>query len=105
MEYLKKRLTIITCRYCGHGSGMQYLRARDLKNAFVRGLILLFGCSSNVPRNCGGRTPHQNNTYTYITNGCPCIIGCMQDVSSSDADAACKEMLTKFMPYVEFDGN
>ncbi|KAK6636864.1 hypothetical protein RUM43_010528 [Polyplax serrata] len=90
--------------YCGHGSGMQYLKVNDLKKALIKGLILLFGCSSNIPRNCGGRTPHQNNTYTYITNGCPCIIGCIQDVGSSDADEVCKEMLSRFMPSIALEG-
>ncbi|EEB10987.1 conserved hypothetical protein [Pediculus humanus corporis] len=86
--------------YCGHGSGTQYLKTKDLKKTYVKGLVLLFGCSSNMPRNGGGKTPHQNSTYTYLTNGCPLTIGCIQDVGSTDADAACEYMLSEFMPSV-----
>lgn len=91
-------------RYCGHGSGAQYLSSNDLKRAFIKGMSLLFGCSSNVPKNTGGRTPCQNDTYTYLTNGCPCTIGCLYDVSSSDADKACIDIMSNILPIVNETG-
>ncbi|KAL0276468.1 UNVERIFIED_CONTAM: hypothetical protein PYX00_004033 [Menopon gallinae] len=87
--------------YCGHGSGMQYLTSNDLKKTPVKSLILLFGCSSNLPKNAGGRTPHHNNTYTYLTNGCPCLVGCIYGITSSDADIASQKILFSILPTVK----
>lgn len=64
----------------------------------MHGLVMLYGCSSNLPRGRGGRTPYQNDTYTYLTNGCPMLIGSLYDVTSSDADRACMQTMTQMLP-------
>lgn len=99
---IKKKTYV--CRYCGHGTGLQYMKVNDLKKKYIKGLVLLFGCSSNVPKTRGGRTPYQNNVYTYILNGCPCVIGCMQDIGTNDADSACEKLLSEIMPSIEVKG-
>lgn len=90
--------------YCGHGSGTQYLNPSDFKKAIIKGMIMLFGCCSNLPKSTGGRTPYQNHTYTYIINGCPCLIGCLHDVNSTETDAVCLDMLSTVMPVFKNEG-
>lgn len=87
-------------RFCGHGSASQYFKSGAIKKALVNGLVMLYGCSSNLPRGRGGRTPYQNDTYTYLTNGCPMLIGSLYDITSSDADRACMNTLTQMLPQV-----
>lgn len=83
---------------------MQYLTTNDLKKTPVKSIVLLFGCSSNLPKNAGGRTPFHNNTYTYLTNGCPCLVGCIYGITSSDADIACKKILSNILPTLKKEG-
>lgn len=87
-------------RYCGHGSASQYFRTGAIKKALVDGLVLLYGCSSNLPRGRGGRTPYQNDTYSYLVNGCPCLIGALYDITSSDADRASMKTMSSMLPTV-----
>lgn len=49
-------IMIIIIRYCGHGSGSQYIASERIQRLKVKPLQMLFGCSSVALKDLGGHT-------------------------------------------------
>uniref|UniRef100_A0A673MXW0 separase n=1 Tax=Sinocyclocheilus rhinocerous TaxID=307959 RepID=A0A673MXW0_9TELE len=71
--------------YIGHGAGARFLDAQRVLKGPVRAVALLFGCSSAALNVLG----HQEGTgiiLSYLTAGCPLVLGNLWDVTDRDLD-------------------
>lgn len=56
-------------RYCGHGSGIQYMKSSHLFTLDAKAIPLLFGCGSVEYKDFGGRVPFISYANSYMISG------------------------------------
>lgn len=75
--------------YFGHGSGAQYIRAREIKKLDKCAVTMLMGCSSGVLVERGEFEPYGPPT-NYMHAGCPALVATLWDVTDKDIDRFAK---------------
>jgi hypothetical protein len=81
--------------YCGHESGMQYLKSAEVRKARARAggcVVWLMGCSSAKLRDHAEYDP-SGMVLTYLVSGSPSVVGNLWNVTSRDLDQATISML------------
>jgi separase len=71
--------------YFGHGSGAQYIRAREIKKLDKCAVTMLMGCSSGALVETGLFEPYGPPT-DYMHAGCPALVATLWDVTDKDID-------------------
>ncbi|XP_042615136.1 separin-like [Cyprinus carpio] len=82
--------------YIGHGAGARFLDAQRVLKGPVRAVALLFGCSSAALSVHG----HQEGTgiiLSYLTAGCPLVLGNLWDVTDRDLDRFTSALLQSWL--------
>uniref|UniRef100_A0A8C2L5V9 separase n=1 Tax=Cyprinus carpio TaxID=7962 RepID=A0A8C2L5V9_CYPCA len=82
--------------YIGHGAGARFLDAQRILKGPVRAVALLFGCSSAALSVLG----HQEGTgiiLSYLTAGCPLVLGNLWDVTDRDLDRFTSALLQSWL--------
>uniref|UniRef100_A0A8C1JG81 separase n=1 Tax=Cyprinus carpio TaxID=7962 RepID=A0A8C1JG81_CYPCA len=82
--------------YIGHGAGARFLDAQRVLKGPVRAVALLFGCSSAALSVLG----HQEGTgiiLSYLTAGCPLVLGNLWDVTDRDLDRFTSALLQSWL--------
>ncbi|XP_077054466.1 separin isoform X1 [Siphateles boraxobius] len=82
--------------YIGHGAGSRFLDAQRVLKGPVRTVALLFGCSSAALSVLG----HQEGTgiiLSYLTAGCPLVLGNLWDVTDRDLDRFTSALLQSWL--------
>ncbi|CZS93527.1 related to cell division-associated protein [Rhynchosporium graminicola] len=75
--------------YFGHGSGAQYIRAREIKKLDKCAVTILMGCSSGALVERGEFEPH-GPPVNYMHAGCPALVATLWDVTDKDIDRFAK---------------
>ncbi|KAH7360680.1 cell division-associated protein-like protein bimb [Rhexocercosporidium sp. MPI-PUGE-AT-0058] len=75
--------------YFGHGSGAQYIRAREIKKLDKCAVTILMGCSSGALVERGEFEPH-GPPINYMHAGCPALVATLWDVTDKDIDRFAK---------------
>lgn len=75
--------------YFGHGSGAQYIRAREIKKLDKCAVTMLMGCSSGALVETGHFEPYGPPT-NYMHAGCPALVATLWDVTDRDIDRFAK---------------
>jgi separase len=75
--------------YFGHGSGAQYIRAREIKKLEKCAVTMLMGCSSGALVETGDFEPY-GPPNTYMHAGCPALVATLWDVTDKDIDRFAK---------------
>ncbi|KAH7418438.1 cell division-associated protein-like protein bimb [Cadophora sp. MPI-SDFR-AT-0126] len=71
--------------YFGHGSGAQYIRAREIKRLEKCAVTVLMGCSSGALVERGEYEPY-GTPINYMHAGCPALVATLWDVTDKDID-------------------
>lgn len=71
--------------YIGHGAGARFLDAQRVLKVPVRAAALLFGCSS-AALSVLGQQEGTGIILSYLTAGCPLVLGNLWDVTDRDLD-------------------
>jgi len=71
--------------YFGHGSGAQYIRAREIKRLETCAVTMLMGCSSGALVETGEFEPY-GSPINYMHAGCPALVATLWDVTDKDID-------------------
>ena len=71
--------------YFGHGSGAQYIRAREIRKLDKCAVTMLMGCSSGALTAAGEFEPY-GPTINYLHAGCPALVATLWDVTDKDID-------------------
>ncbi|XP_056607508.1 separin [Triplophysa dalaica] len=82
--------------YIGHGAGARFLDAQRVLKGPVRAAALLFGCSSAALSILG----NQEGTgiiLSYLTAGCPLVLGNLWDVTDRDLDRFTSALLQSWL--------
>ncbi|XP_051996262.1 separin [Xyrauchen texanus] len=82
--------------YIGHGAGARFLDAQTVLKGSLRAVALLFGCSSAALSVLG----HQEGTgiiLSYLTAGCPLVLGNLWDVTDRDLDRFTSALLQSWL--------
>uniref|UniRef100_A0AAY4C5R0 separase n=1 Tax=Denticeps clupeoides TaxID=299321 RepID=A0AAY4C5R0_9TELE len=82
--------------YIGHGAGVRYLDTARLLKGGVRAAALLFGCSS-VALSTEGTGEGSGIVLTYLTAGCPLVLGNLWDVTDRDIDRFTAALLRSWL--------
>ena len=72
--------------YCGHGSGSQYLSGDEIERLRVRGVPLLFGCSSGHLERMGRTLDPLGVSQSYLIGTSPALVGFLWAVTDNDLD-------------------
>lgn len=75
--------------YFGHGSGAQYIRAREIRKLSKCSVAFLMGCSSGALGEVGEFEPH-GPAINYMHAGCPALVATLWDVTDKDIDRFAK---------------
>lgn len=75
--------------YFGHGSGAQYIRAKEIRKQEKCAVTWLMGCSSGALTNAGEFEPY-GPAMNYMHAGCPALVGTLWDVTDKDIDRFAK---------------
>ena len=75
--------------YFGHGSGAQYIRAREIKKLEKCAVTVLMGCSSGALIETGDFEPY-GPPANYMHAGCPALVATLWDVTDKDIDRFAK---------------
>jgi separase len=75
--------------YFGHGSGAQYIRAREIKKLDKCAVTMLMGCSSGALIETGIFEPY-GPPINYMHAGCPALVATLWDVTDKDIDRFAK---------------
>lgn len=75
--------------YFGHGSGAQYIRAREIKRLEKCAVTMLMGCSSGALVETGEFEPY-GAPINYMHAGCPALVATLWDVTDKDIDRFAK---------------
>lgn len=78
--------------YFGHGSGAQYIRAREIKKMDKCAVAVLMGCSSGALVERGEFEPY-GPPINYMHAGCPALVATLWDVTDKDIDRFAKSTL------------
>ncbi|RDW71370.1 hypothetical protein BP6252_07933 [Coleophoma cylindrospora] len=81
--------------YFGHGSGAQYIRAREIRRLKKCAVTMLMGCSSSHLVDAGDFEPY-GPPINYMHAGCPAVVGTLWDVTDKDIDRFAKTTLEKW---------
>lgn len=71
--------------YFGHGSGAQYIRAREIRRLEKCAVTMLMGCSSGALSDAGEFEPY-GPPINYLHAGCPALVATLWDVTDKDID-------------------
>lgn len=71
--------------YFGHGSGAQYIRAREIRRLDKCAVTMLMGCSSGALAEAGEFEPY-GPPINYLHAGCPALVATLWDVTDKDID-------------------
>lgn len=75
--------------YFGHGSGAQYIRAREIKRLEKCAVTFLMGCSSGQLIETGEFEPY-GSPINYMHAGAPALVATLWDVTDKDIDRFAK---------------
>jgi separase len=75
--------------YFGHGSGAQYIRAREIRKLKKCAVTILMGCSSGSLVEAGEFEPY-GPPINYMHAGCPALVATLWDVTDKDIDRFAK---------------
>lgn len=75
--------------YFGHGSGAQYIRAREIRKLEKCAVTILMGCSSGSLIEAGDFEPY-GPPINYMHAGCPALVATLWDVTDKDIDRFAK---------------
>lgn len=75
--------------YFGHGSGAQYIRAREIRKLEKCAVSFLMGCSSGALTEAGEFEPY-GPAINYMHAGCAALVGTLWDVTDKDIDRFAK---------------
>ncbi|CCE63035.1 hypothetical protein TPHA_0D04010 [Tetrapisispora phaffii CBS 4417] len=89
--------------YVGHGSGEQFVRAREIMKLDMISPSFLLGCSSASIKYFGKLEP-TSTIIAYLVGNCPMVIGNLWDVTDKDIDLFSRKLFSniKFIEDVEF---
>jgi separase len=71
--------------YFGHGSGAQYIRAREIRKLEKCAVTMLMGCSSGALTEVGEFEPY-GPPINYLHAGSPALVATLWDVTDKDID-------------------
>lgn len=75
--------------YFGHGSGAQYIRAREIRKLEKCAVAFLMGCSSGEMKEVGEWESY-GTPVNYMLAGCPALVATLWDVTDKDIDRFAK---------------
>lgn len=75
--------------YFGHGSGAQYIRAREIRKLKKCAVTILMGCSSGALVEAGEFEPY-GSAINYMHAECPALVATLWDVTDKDIDRFAK---------------
>jgi separase len=75
--------------YFGHGSGAQYIRAREIRKLDKCAVTILMGCSSGLLTQAGEFEPY-GTPINYMQAGSPALVAVLWDVTDKDIDRFAK---------------
>jgi len=75
--------------YFGHGSGAQYIRAREIRKLETCAVTFLMGCSSGALTEAGEFEPY-GTPINYMHAGSPALVATLWDVTDKDIDRFAK---------------
>ncbi|TVY43349.1 Separin [Lachnellula subtilissima] len=75
--------------YFGHGSGAQYIRAREIRKLQTCAVTFLMGCSSGALTEVGEFEPY-GTPINYMHAGSPAVVATLWDVTDKDIDRFAK---------------
>ena len=77
----------------GHGNGIAHIRESELYRKKVQCMMIVFGCgSADLCRE--NNEPH-GKIYSHLMNECPCMIGCLWEVTDKDIDKLTVDMFER----------
>ncbi|XP_056316195.1 separin [Danio aesculapii] len=82
--------------YIGHGAGARFLDAQRVLKVPVRAAALLFGCSS-AALSVLGQQEGTGIILSYLTAGCPLVLGNLWDVTDRDLDRFTSALLQSWL--------
>ncbi|KAL7891419.1 hypothetical protein AOLI_G00008950 [Acnodon oligacanthus] len=82
--------------YVGHGAGARFLDAQRILKGHVRSVSLLFGCSS-AALSVQGCHEGTGIILSYLTAGCPLVLGNLWDVTDRDIDRFTSALLQSWL--------
>ncbi|XP_053492769.1 separin isoform X2 [Ictalurus furcatus] len=82
--------------YVGHGAGARFLDSQRLLRGNVHAVALLFGCSS-AALSVQGNLEGTGITLSYLTAGCPLVLGNLWDVTDRDIDRFTSALLQSWL--------
>ncbi|XP_030634480.1 separin [Chanos chanos] len=82
--------------YVGHGAGARFLDAQRVLKGGVRAAALLFGCSS-AALSVQGELEGTGIVLSYLTAGCPLVLGNLWDVTDRDIDRFTAALLRSWL--------
>lgn len=68
----------------GHGAGTDHLKDREFYNKNINCSMMIFGCSSACM--CKGKIEPHGIVHSYLINECPCVLGCLWEVTDQEID-------------------
>ncbi|TRY54956.1 hypothetical protein DNTS_020719 [Danionella cerebrum] len=83
--------------YIGHGAGARFLDAQRVLKMPVRAAAFLFGCSS-AALSVVGQQEGAGIILSYLTAGCPLVLGNLWDVTDRDLDRFTSALLQSWLP-------
>lgn len=87
--------------YCGHGSGLQFIKDYYLMHLKIRSVTFLFGCSSGK-LNSKGMWSEMHGSHTYYAAGlCPGVFGMLFVVTDYLTDVMSSIILCRWIPNPE----
>ncbi|XP_075238177.1 extra spindle pole bodies like 1, separase [Lycorma delicatula] len=97
--FIKSLISYNTFVYSGHGNGARYLNPEDVYKQNIDSVPLLFGCSSVAKQHFGegGRPEMIGISDQFLVAGCPCVIGMLWPVTSTDTDLITMMLLNMSM--------
>lgn len=81
--------------YFGHGSGAQYIRAREIRKLEKCAVTMLMGCSSGALTDAGEFEPY-GPAINYMHAGCPALVATLWDVTDKDIDRFAQRTLEQW---------
>lgn len=72
--------------YCGHGSGLQYIKSTVIVEQQLDCIIFLVGCNSTRMESNGHNIPMSGTHVSYHIGQCPTILGMNTIVTDYEAD-------------------
>eukprot|EP01091_Cochliopodium_minus_P021118 TRINITY_DN9531_c0_g1_i1.p1 TRINITY_DN9531_c0_g1~~TRINITY_DN9531_c0_g1_i1.p1 ORF type:complete len:368 (-),score=153.74 TRINITY_DN9531_c0_g1_i1:134-1237(-) len=91
LQILKERELFV---YCGHGSGEYFVGKENIRQLdSAPALSILMGCGSGKLKKEGEIDPY-GIALSYMTSGCPSLVGNLWDVTDCDSDRFTIELIS-----------